>query len=313
MKKAAKKIPHPIVWAIDPFETKNAHRAPLAKAVKVFSHGLSEQVLPFSVVSPGGLAWPVPVSFPMAQELREFGIRAVRRDLKKLHVRGLQDPLVEVQTSSSRRELVEDVLRYAKAKDAGFIAVNTRRLLSPLPFKVGGFAEALIGRSGLPILAVSPKAQVPKQIKKILFPTDFTPRSRKAFRKTLEIAAKLGAEIVLLTVETPIAAPFSFAEMSLSLPDAWIVEAERARRAGNLSRALQWQKEAAKARVPCTYQNARNGSFVSTGILQAAHRLRADLISMAGYRSAGSPAVLGGTVREVLGSARIPVLEIRAS
>lgn len=312
MLKKNKKTSQSIVWTIDPFETKNAHRAPMAKTLKVFSRHLSQKIRPFSVVSPGGPSWPLPVSFPMGKNLQEFGADSVSRDLKKLHMRGMPPPTIEVHDSSSRHELVKDVLRFAKSINAGFIAVNTRRLLSSSPFKVGGFAEALIGNSSVPVIAVSPKAKVTNQIKRILFPTDFTRQSHRAFRKTLELASRFGARVELIHVENPLVLPFSYSEMAIGWADAYMKEAEQARLKRNRKNAKRWCEDARKAGVKCAYRAVRGTGSVAPSILKAAKRGHADLISLAGYRSPKTPAIMGGTVRDVLSSARTPVLEIHA-
>ncbi len=312
MAKQKNKSPQSIVWMIDPFETKTAHRAPLAKTLKIFSRKLSQKVRPFSVVSPGGLPWPIPVSFPMENELREFGTETVRRDLKKLRMKGIQPPTVEVHESSSRSELVRDTLRFAKAQNAGYIAVNTRRLLSSSPLKVGGFAEALIGKSSFPIIAVSPKAKVSNQIKRILFPTDFTRESHQAFRKTLKLASRFGAKVELLNVDLPLIIPTTFPEMAIEPDDSYLKEAEQSRLKRNLRSGKRWTEEAKKAGVKCVYLSVSGVGSVAPFILQAAKRGRADLISLAGYRSSNTPAILGGIIREVLSFARTPVLEIHA-
>jgi nucleotide-binding universal stress UspA family protein len=302
----------PIIWAIDPFETKNAHRAPLAKFLKILSKGLSQNITPFSVVSPGAPSWTVPVAYPYGKELQEYGKKAVKNDLKKLHMKNLNPAAIEVHESSSRRELVSDVLRFAKSNNAGYIAVNTRRLLSPLPFKVGGFAEALIGNSKIPILAVSPKAKVSNQIKRILFPTDFTRQSHRAFQKTLEIAKQFEAQVILLHFEIPLQVPFSFSEMAIGFHESYMIEAENSRHVKLERSAKRWRAQADMDGVKCSFQSTRNSFSVASAILRAAKRNQADLISLAGYRSPKAPSVMGGTVRSVLSFARTPVLEIHA-
>lgn len=314
MLKQKKKSPQSIVWTIDPFETKNAHRAPLAKVLKIFSKNLGQSVKPFSVASPISHSWPVPtpLPYPMGKDLQEFGIETVSRDLKKLHMRGMHPPTVEVHDTSSRRELVKDVLRFAKDQNAEYIAVNTQRLLSSFPFRVGGFAEALIGSSPLPVIAVSPKARVSNQIKRILFPSDFSRRSHQAFRKTLSLAVKFGAEIELLHVKMPLFVPFSFSEMAIGVHEDYMKTAELNRFKQTQRIAQRWCQEAKKVGVKCSYQSVSGEESVAPSILKAAKRHRSDLISMAGYRGSKTPVILGGTVRDVLSSAKIPVLEFRA-
>ncbi|MGZ3712209.1 MAG: universal stress protein [Bdellovibrionota bacterium] len=227
-------------------------------------------------------------------------------------MKGMQSPTIEVHESSSRKELVDDVLRFAKAQNAGYIAVNTRRLLSSLPFKVGGFAEALIGNSKLPIIAVSPRAKVSNKIKRILFPTDFTRQSHQAFRKTLKLASLFKAQVEILHVELPLFVPFAYSEMAAGLGADYMKVAAKAQRKRVRKNAKHWLEEANKAGVKCVYRTMRGNGSIAPSILRAAQRSRTDLISLAGYRNPKTPAILGGTVRDVLSLARTPVLEIHA-
>jgi nucleotide-binding universal stress UspA family protein len=268
--------------------------------------------MPFSVVSPGPLSWTVPADGPLGPELVESGTRAVSQDLKKLHMSKISTPTVKFDKSTAKRDLVDDVLRFSKKKRAGLIAVNTRRLLSPFPFKIGGFAEALIGKSNLPIIAVNPKAKVPSKIKNILFATDLSPKSHKAFRKTLKLASRLGAKIDLLHLEVPPMPPYAFTDVPIAMNQNWYVDTEKEQLKRNSKIAERWCAEAGRAGVHCTYESVRAPSSVAKAILRGAKRKKADLISMASYRRPKTPAVIGGTVRDVLSAARTPVLEIHA-
>ncbi|MGZ3649772.1 MAG: universal stress protein [Bdellovibrionota bacterium] len=246
-------------------------------------------------------------------DLKRFGVQAVKNDLKKLHLHHVAAPTVEVHESTSRRELVNDVLRFSKAMNAEFIAVNTRRLLSAFPFKIGGFAEALISKSRLPVIAVSPKAKIPKRIKVILFPTDLSPRSHRAFRKTIDLAARLKARIHILHLELPIAAPYSFGDVPVGFDGGWFVKAERLQLEAHKRAAARWSNEASRAGVRSTHQVVLDPVSLTKAILQGARKQKADLISLASYRSSKTPALIGGTIRDVLSSARTPVLELHAA
>ncbi|MGZ3712054.1 MAG: universal stress protein [Bdellovibrionota bacterium] len=313
MRKSKKNLIQPIVWAIDPYEGSSAHRAPLAKFLQAMGHSLAQEILPFSVVSTSGRQWLTSAERVKDMDLKAFGTHAVEQNLKNLHMRNVARPTIEVHESASRRELVDNVLRFSRASKAGFIAVNTRRLLSPFPFKVGGFAEALISKSRVPIIAVSPKSKVPKHIKTILFPTDLSPRSHRAYRKTLELAARLKARVHILHLEIPIAAPYAFIDVPIVIDQDLVAKAEREQLRHDKQVAERWVAEAKKAGIRSSYQVVHGPISIAKAILQGAKRQKADLISLASYRHPKAPAVIGGTVRDVLSSARTPVLEIRAA
>ncbi|MGE3262739.1 MAG: universal stress protein [Bacteriovoracia bacterium] len=301
----------PVVWAIDPFEGKNAERAPLAKFLTNWTKGKSPSILPFSVISPGGLRWPVPVSYDFGRDLKAYGIKSVKKNLGQLKMTQTATPEVEVRDNSSRRELVNDVLKFAKKRKAGFIAVNTKTTASKSPFKLGGFAEAIIEQSELPILAVGPNAEVSGGIKEILFPTDLTERSHKAFVKVLGTAKDFGASVHLLFVARNPAIPY--AGMDFGAAATWVMESEALQREENRKVAEKWCREAKTMGVSCDYRMVKTFESTARAITKFAKSKHYDLIALASYRTTKTPALLGGTIRSVLASAETPVMEIRAA
>lgn len=306
----AKKIKSTIVWAIDPNETKYTHRAPLAKFLKKLSSGLSQKVFPYSLVSPGGSTWPIPVDYAFGLDMKAKGEQSVKKELKKLHMKGLAPPTVEVHASASRRELVDSLIRYAKVQHASMIAVNTKRYLSKASSRMGGFAEALVQKSNVPVLAVSPNAKINGKLNEILFPTDYTIKSRKAFRKTLLLAKSLNAKVHILFVDNGLQAPFP--DFGLDLPASWSIAADMERRSLSERQAPKWIAEGKKLGVRCEAHTEVTQDSVANAIARFSQKKHCDLISLASYRGEKTPSMIGGTVRDVLRAAKTPVLELRA-
>jgi nucleotide-binding universal stress UspA family protein len=300
-----------IVWAIDPFETRNAKRAPLAKFLKIFSQKLSLNIAPFALISPGGLAWPVPVSYEIGKKMKAFGEKVLKKDLEKLKIKNALPPTVEVHESSSRRELVGAVVKFAKEQDAAFIAVNAKSESSKIPFKLGGFAEALVAQSPVPVLAVNPKANVPSSVKSILFPTDFSKQSNKAFQETVSLAKKLGAGIQLLHVQS--VPQSSYAEIGLGTAFPFLVDALGSGPKSFPVEEKAWVKRAAEEGVPCEFHYAKIYDTIAFAVLKFAKKNKSDLIVLGSTQSANFPNLLGGTVRTILGASSIPVIEIHTS
>lgn len=314
MSKQARLSDGPIVWALDPLEAKTASRAPLAKFLKTISRELSQKVLPFSVISPSGSSWPIPVEYNYGKELQASGKKEIRNSLRKLKWKNVSAPTVEVHSSSSRRELVNDVLRFSKERHASFIAVNTQRLLASFPRKIGGFAEALIGKSPLPVIAVSPNAEISTEIKSILFPTDFSKKSQLAFGRAVELARRLKAHLILVhRDDAPLPDFIGFTTEPLPILEARNSDMREKEAKKTLARADQWCKKARQAGVSCEYRSEEKSISVSEAILNAAKVTHADLIVMPSYRKTGFLALMGGTARDVLSKARIPVVEIQVA
>src|SRR3989344_3448591 len=128
-----------IIWSIDPFEVKNLSKNPILNYLK--GPGRGHRVIPFSLVSPGGLAWPLPVPPPLAKQLYLEAFQSVSTELKKLRLQNIATPIIRVAEASSKRELVDSLIRFSRKTGADYIAVNSRRLKSTAFFRMGGFTE----------------------------------------------------------------------------------------------------------------------------------------------------------------------------
>jgi universal stress protein A len=140
---------------------------------------------------------------------------------------------------------------------------------------------------------------------KILHPTDFSECAAKAEAMAVDLASKLGGEIVLLQVlvETPL-----YGEGLLNMPTVErVYDAQR-----------KWAEEALDARANDLLQQGIKASRrVQTGapfeeIVRIAEEERADLIVMGTHGRAGLNHLLLGSVAErVVRLATCPVLTVR--
>lgn len=309
MGKGRAKAAKPIVWAMDVLEGNNKERKPLAQFLHLWAKGDTRAILPFSVASPGGLRWPVPVTKDFAKDLKDFGLRTLKKELRALGMSGANPPEVKVTAELSRRELAQEVVAYAKKKKAAFIAVNTRSEKSGS--LLGGFAEALVERSDLPVLAVGPDTRVAESISSVLYPTDFSRSSHSAFQKTLAVAAGFGASLdILFVLQDPV---IPYAGMDFGASATWIMESEALLLEENRKTAEKWCKEARAVGITCIYRVLRTGDSKARAITRFAKAGKFDLIALASYRSPRTPSFLGGNTRKIIAGAQTPVMEIRSN
>lgn len=141
---------------------------------------------------------------------------------------------------------------------------------------------------------------------KMLVPTDGSELSLGAARGAVEVASKLGAKIVALTVIEP----YAYASLSEYRPET-IAEYEQ--RADQLARERLAAVEnlARKSGVPFETAIARSFSPYEA-IIEAAQRHACDVIFMASHGRRGLSAVLlGSETQKVLTHSTIPVVVFR--
>lgn len=274
---------------------------------KAFSKNLNWEPQAVSVVAPSEVNWPSNFTVPWVDEFEKLGQDAQVKFLKRNHADTKLSSRVLLQPYLSSKENVRLIVKEATKVKASAIAVFTHahRAGFTLP---GSFITSLIYESSVPILAVNTKAPVSKSIKKIVFATDFSPDGAKAFRTSITMAKKLGAEIVLLhilstnfneTMAASVEVAGGWANVESYLKD----EERRVRAKGK-----QWLGRAAAQGVKGTLEINNNSYSTPNSILDSAKRHRADLIVVTQRVGRWSSYVLGSVTRDVIAKSLLPIL-----
>lgn len=144
-------------------------------------------------------------------------------------------------------------------------------------------------------------------IRRILHPTDFSPASRPAFKKALELAKAYRAQLLVAHVLSPLPV----------MPDAYMPpnlwdELERGQR---VTGQRQLNRLVANAKAAGVRARGRLLDFGVTHeqIVRFSNARRVDMIVMGTHgRSGLTKAILGSVASRVLASARCPVMTVRA-
>lgn len=144
---------------------------------------------------------------------------------------------------------------------------------------------------------------------RILVPTDGSQLSKKAVRSAIELAARVGAEIVALNVVPRY--PMSYFEGAMPLEDDDVARVEQHWAEIGQALADDVAKAAAKAGVKAKALTVRS-DLVAEAILTAAHKHKCDLVVMASHGRKGLKRVLlGSETQHVLTHGQVPVLVLR--
>lgn len=261
---------HPLsrlVWAIDPFSEDEALQASTIKFLKAISQAGKTSIEPVSIVE---------------GDLQAVALEKLTKFLKRAKLPRQSDVEVLVQSDRSLTKAVLRLVAYAKQIGAGGIVVSTQASKGATRFLLGSFAETLILESDVPTIAISPKAKVGSRPKEIMFPSDFSERSRDVFGDVLRLASTFGAKVVLFHREE----------------NALETEGKEA----------PFVAAASAARVPLQVLVSAKGTSTAKAILDLAKQRGSDLVAMVSH---GAPAparvVVGSTTRQVLRAATCPV------
>ncbi len=142
--------------------------------------------------------------------------------------------------------------------------------------------------------------------KRILLPTDGSDLSTKAIEGAVELAAKIGAKIVGMTVVEP----YSYSSLSEYRPESFD-DYESRMQAAAVERLQRLEAQAKAANVPVETKIAKSFSPYEA-IIDTAKSAECDAIFMASHGRKGIQAVLlGSETQKVLTHSDIPVMVYR--
>lgn len=301
-----------IICALEPFDNDRSRIEPLKRVLHAWNRVSRKTVLPVSVIAPTDLHWPFELVVPLRDQLFQIANQSLLPMIEALDFEDVAQPRLLIQDRSSTRDAALTLIDAALKHHAELIAVNTHGRRGFNRLRLGSFAEALISASPVPVLTINPKTIVSPEFKRILFPTDFSPASRRAFKTVLSWAKKFNAQVVLYhKIEMPVS-PYVYGDGTIVIDtnviDLLIQDAETARQ----RRASYWIAAARNRGVECEALLSRDSGNTAETIAKAAENEKTDLIAMNAYSASFGQRLLGGTAREVLSVASRPVLVLHA-
>jgi len=228
----------------------------------------------------------------------EFEAEIATRAESEREMEGLADAGFEVSADIVRGTPAEEILREASLWRADLVAVRTRSA-SVTDNRVGNMASALIHHATCPVLTY---LAVPAgyRLRRVLIPVDFSRASRATVPWGLALADLAGAEAVLLHVIGRWVGPHGID--THDLVDVAREELDR------------WRSEAQSAARPPTQARVITAETPAEGIVALAEEDGYDLVVLSATGvSAVRAALVGSNARQVLRTARTPVLVVPTS
>jgi nucleotide-binding universal stress UspA family protein len=298
-----------IVWAVDPYQN-NAQTWTRSKELALkASQALKKSLRPVYVADRSFL--PALSAFKTGQ-VTAF-IEASRTKLTEM-----LSPLAKGKVHYPEVIFSDDVDMDAKVV---LLGKYTSRVASPFivsattakrglrRFVEGSFAESIVGHSGHPVLLVNPDCPAVRSFKRIVFATDFSPLSKKSFKKICHFARASGASIHVVSI---LPDPLYWSDPSVAAGmgvGSYLglkhleVEAKRLRKTGEAMVKL-----AQKLKIKATFKlEEKPYSSVSKAILANATSAKGDLLALAARGDTSAVHFFGSAAQDVIRHSKIPV------
>ncbi len=304
--------PQLVVWAVDPFIQETAYLRAAARAIHEISRTVSLIVQPVYLLSSEFPTIRMLLEDPgqLLQDLRAQGQARLAEALRPRRsgegplIPGLLPLRLLPEDLGRRRSGVDEVHAYAEGQHARLIVASTHARRGLARIFLGSFVESLMLGARTPLLVVNPECEPTGTYQNIVFATDFSDESFKAFLGALRLAQDLGSELLLFHKLgfIPVPSP-SFAYSAYPLYNE-VFERESLTRRQD---AQNWAEIGQKAGVNVqVWIDEDLVASVADSILAVADRYPG-LIAMASHSGRVQSVLLGSTTRKVVRASRCPV------
>lgn len=216
-------------------------------------------------------------------------------------------------------EPVEKIISLASKRNAyEMIVLGTHGRTGLSRMIAGSVAEEVIRKARIPVMTLGPKAQKENEyfrgpILKLLVPTGLTSNSLRAEEYGVDLARRLGAEVVFFHSIRESLHPVLQTAVSVPNPPIQVAELFKELKETAVKHLTNKVKKAARRRVPAKYVLDDQFISASEGILVETTRLSASLIVIGTHgRSLIQGAFFGRTARDVILGASVPVVTVRS-
>jgi nucleotide-binding universal stress UspA family protein len=299
-----------IIWPINPFIAEEERlNQNVLKTVKAIAEATRSEVIPVFAVSPAELMLALDFDIKHLGVLKKTAEFEISEMFKEIQFKELKKPVVLVERKSSITASVKRLVNFATKSKASLIICGTKAVKGIDRLLLGSFAENLIHQSKTPTLLVNPNLESSFQFKRLLFATDFSLASQKAWKAFCVFASKLNAtEVEILHVFSP-GADYALLRINRWFPEGLVfVPKFHERRVKDArEKAQKLIAQAEKMKVKASFSLVESNSRVADLVQERARRSNTELIALAIRGGYWLSMVLGSTTRSLIQNSRLPV------
>lgn len=301
-----------LVWAVDAFEEVSGPWSHAADVIRHIQETGPWSVQPVHVLSPAELNLSAEFAGPWVAQYLPSAREAINRRLSSLNLKDVQETEIITQPAASTIKAVDTLVEFAERGGADMIVAGTHGRHGLSRWLLGSFAETLLLRSRVPVMAAGAHVRSGGGFKQILFPTDFGEHSHHVFRQVVGLAKEFGSRLTLYHAIPRLIEPV-FQSGIYMIGTPWVPVQEYHQRMVERHRqhVKGWVDWANAQGIPCDATVDTESVDISDAILKLARNQNTDLIAMAAQNGPVAAAFLGSVVRQVVRAAECPVWVVR--
>ncbi|MGZ3721416.1 MAG: universal stress protein [Bdellovibrionales bacterium] len=293
------------VWlmAVDPFG--DVDLQPMWNLVKPLSRQFNATLEAVYVLAPASMNWTGVFSGPW---MKKYSPLAREKLDQLLPDEKVKNTVIECE-ESGQRAAVMALLKYAKRVGADYLVISTHARKGLERFAMGSFAETVITLAKIPVLVLNPAHKMPREIHKILVPTDLSEKSEKYIEGLADYAQHLNAEIVLFHKQPDPLDPL-IQQGVYSLGGGWVsVQSYIDEELEEKNKQIMRIENALRAKgISVSHVLDTSPAGMIESIERAAHDSGADMVSVLTQSEPWSATLLGSVARGLVRNSSLPVL-----
>mgnify|MGYP001591226567 CR=1 FL=1 len=302
-----------VVWAMDALGGGlNLSQSGAAAVLKSLGAKAALEIIPVFVLNLVDLElWSEATALDI-DDYQPAALRNMKRALASVKFLKTAPPQILKPKVLARRDAALTLADHARKVNADLIICDTHGRKGLARLILGSFAETLVLCSSVPVISCNPLARKVHPMKDILFVTDLSKESHRAFRRVLKLAGALNAKVTMLHA-VPIPANPVMESGAALLGGAWVplgtyfsTESQAQKK-----RANAWVVQARKAGVPCEAIIATRVPSVTAAVEATVRRIKPALVACTAQSSRVQAVLLGSITRNLLRRMQVPVLVTR--
>ena len=304
--KATQSTSSSILLSIDPYQKGRKLVNRSIGLVKTLGNGLSTSVLPVYVAEKSRLSRLRKVFKRDSDNFEERTKEKINKILKVSKKNRIEKAEILFDDERNRQKDARIVATFGKNHGDLMIIAATAAQPGIRSIFDESFTENLVSQANIPVVTVNTITKIPSKIKKILFTSDFSAESSRAFAKICELAKKLNAEVILFSVLRQYMYLDDISSFNIATTVGgfnWIdFEKKRIQSLANvyLNRA---KRMGVKARFFCEEENVA----VPRAVMRYAHKINADMIALAAKSNSRFAHTFGTVTQRLIRKSDLPV------
>ncbi|MBS1985313.1 MAG: universal stress protein [Bdellovibrionales bacterium] len=298
-----------IIWAVNPFRDNKKFRTQTGGLATFIANRAGLTIEPTFVANPQEIRVTFEIASLDQRKMLTFASQKLEESLPRIPTRHRPSTHVLYQSDLSISSSAQKLCKYASQQRAKFILTATHAQGGVGLLGIGSFTQALLSYADVPVVAVNPSHYRLKPLKRILFATDFSAASRRAFLKLCELAYKLKAEIVVCNIFVhPTFWVPDISGIYPGVPNIWESKYLDKLRADLETKTDRFAKLALDRGIRATrcVEEIVSGSIYKA-ILDSAHNHHVDMIAVAAESGQFTRGVLGTTAQRLVHHSDVPV------